>query len=93
MSRGNHETKNMNKMYGFEGEVKHKYDIKTMDLFSELFNYLPIAYCINNKILVLHGGLFAKDGVKLSDIENVNRVREPPEDGVMCEALWSDPCD
>ena len=26
MHRGNHETKNMNKVYGFEGEVKHKYD-------------------------------------------------------------------
>lgn len=25
MTRGNHETINMNKMYGFEGEVKHKY--------------------------------------------------------------------
>ena len=26
MSRGNHEAKNMNKLYGFEGEVTHKYD-------------------------------------------------------------------
>lgn len=26
MSRGNHEAKNMNKLYGFEGEVLHKYD-------------------------------------------------------------------
>ena len=25
MSRGNHESENMNKMYGFEGEVKAKY--------------------------------------------------------------------
>ena len=25
MSRGNHETINMNKMYGFDGEVKAKY--------------------------------------------------------------------
>ena len=24
LSRGNHETINMNKMYGFEGEAKHK---------------------------------------------------------------------
>ena len=34
MSRGNHEAKQLNKMYGFEGEVKHKYDVKTYDLFS-----------------------------------------------------------
>jgi len=37
MSRGNHETKNLNKLYGFEGEVKAKYDMKVYDLFSETF--------------------------------------------------------
>ena len=25
LNRGNHETKNMSKIYGFEGEVRHKY--------------------------------------------------------------------
>lgn len=29
LTRGNHETINMNKMYGFEGEVLHKYDSQT----------------------------------------------------------------
>lgn len=65
MSRGNHEAKQLNKMYGFEGEVKHKYDIKVYDLFSQLFCYLPIGHCINKKVLVVHGGLFSKDGVTL----------------------------
>ena len=37
MSRGNHETMQLNKLYGFYGEVKHKYDQKTYDLFNELF--------------------------------------------------------
>jgi serine/threonine-protein phosphatase 5 len=89
MSRGNHESKNLNKLYGFEGEVKNKHDVKIYDLFSELFCYLPIGHCINKKILVVHGGLFAKDEVKLED----NRVREPADEGIMCECLWSDPCD
>lgn len=93
MSRGNHESKNLNKLYGFEGEVKKKYDVKMYDLFSELFCYLPIGHCINKKILVVHGGLFAKDGVKLEDISKFNRVREPADEGIMCECLWSDPCD
>jgi serine/threonine-protein phosphatase 5 len=93
MSRGNHESKNLNKLYGFENEVKHKYDIKTYDLFSDMFCCLPIGHCINGKVLVVHGGLFAKDGVKLDDIRAVNRRREPPDEGIMCETLWSDPCD
>lgn len=28
LTRGNHETKNMNKLYGFEGEAIAKYDVK-----------------------------------------------------------------
>jgi len=48
MSRGNHESKNLNKLYGFEGEVKKKYDVKLYDLFSEVFCCLPIAHCINS---------------------------------------------
>lgn len=34
--RGNHESKNMNRIYGFEGEVKHKYDDVMMGLFTEV---------------------------------------------------------
>jgi serine/threonine-protein phosphatase 5 len=40
---------------------------------------------------VMHGGLFSKDDVTLKDIRGVDRVRQPPEDGLMSELLWSDP--
>jgi len=60
MSRGNHESENMNKMYGFEGEVKAKYSAQMAELFTEIYNWLPLAHCINGKVLVMHGGLFAK---------------------------------
>lgn len=49
---GNHETDNMNQMYGFEGEVKAKYTAQMFQLFSEVFQWLPLAQCINNKVLV-----------------------------------------
>lgn len=68
MSRGNHESKNLNKLYGFENEVKHKYDVKTYELFSDMFCQLPLGHCINKKVLVMHGGLFGKDGIKIEDI-------------------------
>eukprot|EP01068_Selenidium_serpulae_P018486 Selendium_serpulae@DN6461_c0_g1_i1.p3 len=91
LARGNHETRNMNKFYGFEGEVKGKYDENLYKLFCEAFCFLPLAHVINSKIFVVHGGLFSTDGVKLSDIAALDRNREPPDEGLMSELLWSDP--
>ena len=78
-------------MYGFEGECKAKYDIKTYELFSQLFCFLPLGHVINKKVMVNHGGLFSKDGIKLKAIQETNSRREPPDEGIMCEMLWSDP--
>ncbi|KAK7883055.1 hypothetical protein WMY93_029229 [Mugilogobius chulae] len=89
--RGNHETDNMNQMYGFEGEVKAKYTAQMFQLFSEVFQWLPLAQCINNRVLVMHGGLFSEDGVTLEDIRKIDRNRQPPDSGPMCDLLWSDP--
>lgn len=91
MARGNHESSTMNQMYGFEGEVKTKYTQQMVELFTEVFNWIPLCHCINNKILVMHGGLFEDDNVTLEDIAKVDRDRQPPESGIMCELLWSDP--
>ncbi|OVA03268.1 Tetratricopeptide TPR-1 [Macleaya cordata] len=91
LARGNHESKNMNKIYGFEGEVKSKLSEAFVELFAEVFCCLPLAHVINGKVFVVHGGLFSVDGVKLSDIRAIDRFCEPPEEGLMCELLWSDP--
>ncbi|XP_067830990.1 serine/threonine-protein phosphatase 5 [Heptranchias perlo] len=89
--RGNHETDNMNQMYGFEGEVKAKYTSQMFELFSEVFQWLPLAQCINSKVLIMHGGLFSEDGITLDDIKKIERNRQPPDSGPMCDLLWSDP--
>jgi len=91
LHRGNHESITMNRMYGFEGEVVHKYSKKVFDMFTDVFNHLPLSAVLNNKVIILHGGLFSKPGVTLEDIRKVNRVRQPPDEGLMCEMLWSDP--
>ncbi|MBA0628221.1 hypothetical protein Godav_022985 [Gossypium davidsonii] len=91
LARGNHESKSMNKIYGFEGEVRSKLSETFVELFAEVFCYLPLAHVINQKVFVVHGGLFSVDGVKLSDIRAIDRFCEPPEEGLMCELLWSDP--
>uniref|UniRef100_M3ZV27 Serine/threonine-protein phosphatase n=1 Tax=Xiphophorus maculatus TaxID=8083 RepID=M3ZV27_XIPMA len=76
--RGNHETDNMNQMYGFEGEVKAKYTAQMFQLFSEVFQWLPLAQCINNKVLVGGHKCFRFTGLLL--------LFSP-----MCDLLWSDP--
>ncbi|KAF6772989.1 hypothetical protein AHF37_08204 [Paragonimus kellicotti] len=91
LSRGNHESENMNRLYGFEGEVKSKYSMEMVDIFTELFNWLPLCHLINHRILVMHGGLFSDDAITLDDIRKISRDRQPVEGSPMCELLWSDP--
>ncbi|KAK4758878.1 hypothetical protein SAY87_020179 [Trapa incisa] len=91
LARGNHESKSMNNIYGFEGEVRSKLNETFVELFAEVFCCLPLAHVINGKVFVVHGGLFSVDGVSLSDIRSIDRFCEPPEEGLMCELLWSDP--
>ena len=99
----------MNKMYGFEGEVKAKYSANMCDLFTEVYNWLPLCHLLNHRVscqilslekklhhvivqvLVMHGGLFSKDDITLDAIKATERNRQPPEEGIMCELLWSDP--
>lgn len=88
---GNHESINMNQMYGFTGEVTAKYNNTMANIFTQVFNWLPLCHCINQKILVMHGGLFSSDNVTLDNIRRIERNCQPPEEGLMCELLWSDP--
>lgn len=82
----------MNKIYGFCGEIQHKYNDKIMALFSKVFQAIPLAAVIEDKVFVVHGGLSTQEGgVSLSDIANIERFREPPESGLMSDLLWSDP--
>lgn len=39
----------------------------------------------------MHGGLFSRDDVTLEEIRTIERNRQPPDEGPMCELLWSDP--
>ena len=93
MTRGNHEAKSMNRMYGFDGEVRAKYSNLMAEFFAEIFCFLPLGCVLNSKVLVVHGGLFSRPDVTLDDLKKIDRNREPPESGDMCDILWSDPMD
>lgn len=58
-----------------------KYDKAIYECFGEFFCTLPLAHTINKQILVVHGGLFSKDGVTIDDIKKIQRNQEPPENG------------
>ena len=93
LNRGNHETDDMNRVYGFEGECKAKYNERVFKLFSESFSALPLATLIGQKYLTLHGGLFSDDKTSLDDIRKLNRFaqKQPGQQGLMMEMLWTDP--
>ena len=42
---------------------------------------------INDRILCC----FLQDNITLDDIRKTERNRQPPDEGIMCELLWSDP--
>ncbi|TFL02450.1 Metallo-dependent phosphatase-like protein [Pterulicium gracile] len=47
INRGNHEAKEMNRAYGFEGEAKHKHGEQTYKLFTHVFTAMPLATLIS----------------------------------------------
>lgn len=56
-------------------QVKAKYNLMMANLFRETFCWLPLAHVLNGRVLVVHGGLFSKDGVTLDDIRSIDRYR------------------
>ena len=58
---------------------------------TEIFNALPLCAVVAKRVFVVHGGLFARDGVTLDEIRAIDRFRQPPDEGLMSDMLWSDP--
>jgi serine/threonine-protein phosphatase PP1 catalytic subunit len=88
--RGNHECASINRIYGFYDECKRRYNIKLWKTFTDCFNCLPIVALVANTILCMHGGL-SPDLSNLDQIREIPRPFEVPDDGLVCDLLWSDP--
>ena len=90
--RGNHESEALNKIYGFYDECKRRISIKCFKKITNLFNVLPITALIDENILCMHGGL-SKDLTKIEQLNKIARPTEIPDEGLLCDLVWSDPSD
>jgi serine/threonine-protein phosphatase PP1 catalytic subunit len=96
--RGNHESSEITRLYGFFDECKRRYkgpkaQLKLWKLFVDMFNCLPLAATVGPgypQMLCMHGGL-SPDMNKLNDINNIKRPLDVPDNGLMCDLLWADP--
>lgn len=82
----------MNRVYGFEGECKVKYNERIFKLFFESFFVLFLVIFVGKKYFVLYGGLFLDDNVMLDDIRKFDRYKQRQfgQVGLMMEMLWID---
>lgn len=88
--RGNHESASINRIYGFYDECQRRFSLRLWKLFTETFNYLPVAALIDGRILCMHGGL-SPDLRNVASIKRLLRPTDIPDAGVLCDLLWSDP--
>ncbi|KAK8789738.1 hypothetical protein WA171_001829 [Blastocystis sp. BT1] len=89
--RGNHECREITRIYGFYAEIIQKYDSTEPWVWcTDVFDYLGIAALVDNRVLCIHGGL-SPDIATIDQIRTLNRLQEVPPTGCYSDLLWSDP--
>ena len=90
--RGNHECASLNRQYGFYDECKRKYNIYLWKKFIDVFNYMPFTAILEERIILMHGGL-SPYLENLSQLREFKRPTDIPDQGLLCDIVWSDPED
>lgn len=71
---------------------KRKYSIKVWKMFVDVFNAMPLAALIQDKIFCMHGGI-GPDLNKITELLKFNRPMDMPVKGIVTDLLWSDPAE
>jgi serine/threonine-protein phosphatase 2A catalytic subunit len=93
LTRGNHESRTITQQYGYYDEILRKFgNANVWKYTNDVFDTLPLAGLIDNKIYCLHGGL-SPTGISFDEIKKIDRIVDVPREGTLCDLLWSDPED
>ena len=93
MLRGNHECTYINRLYGFYDELLKQFEGEGAALhleFNSVFQWLPFAAIIGEKIFCVHGGI-SPALQSLDDIRDIQRPLDIPDEGLICDIVWNDP--
>lgn len=91
--RGNHEAKEITKVYGlYEETMTHYGNENVWNYLCSAFNHLPLAAVINKKVFAVHGGLSPDLGT-IEELNQVERRQAVAHQGLITDLLWSDPAD
>eukprot|EP00770_Monocercomonoides_exilis_P010884 MONOS_10831.1-p1 / transcript=MONOS_10831.1 / gene=MONOS_10831 / organism=Monocercomonoides_exilis_PA203 / gene_product=phsophatase-2a / transcript_product=phsophatase-2a / location=Mono_scaffold00509:5752-6877(-) / protein_length=229 / sequence_SO=supercontig / SO=protein_coding / is_pseudo=false len=89
--RGNHEARQITQSYGFYDECMKRYGNKLIWVkCMEVFDCLPIAALVNDRVLCVHGGL-SPYAHTLDQLQLIPRKCEVPTEGIFSDIMWSDP--
>ncbi|CAH3155579.1 unnamed protein product [Pocillopora meandrina] len=97
--RGNHEIRDIQKMFTFHSECLQKFGPalgeEVWEAVNAVFDVLPLAAIVDNKIFCVHGGipLPSQGGGLVSSIDNIPGVLPEPEkqSELAWELMWGDP--
>ncbi|CAB4012802.1 Serine threonine- phosphatase BSU1, partial [Paramuricea clavata] len=96
--RGNHEIRETQKLFTFYKECKKKFGkelgVQVWEAINLVFDALPLAACIDDKIFCVHGGipLPTHGGGMIAEINQLPvGLRQPMDEELAWELLWNDP--
>jgi serine/threonine-protein phosphatase PP1 catalytic subunit len=90
--RGNHECSEITVLFGFCGECQRRSTLAVWEAVMQVFDALPLAALLNNKVFLCHGGI----SPYLHRPQDVNAIRRPLDvnpngEGLLADLLWADP--